>query len=172
MNKVFSFLYYSFAKKLPHSNARFSFGSNGIRVFLAKHILKNIGENVTIEKGALFSKELSIGRNSGIGVNCELQGKITIGDNVMMGPEVIIYTTHHKHDRIDIPMLEQGYEEDREVVIGNDVWIGRRVVIMPGIKIGDGAILGTCAVITKDVPAYSVVAGVPAKVLKYRHYNL
>ena len=86
----------------------------------------------------------------------------------MMGPEVIIYTSGHKFDRTDIPMIDQGFTETEPVVIGNDVWIGRRVIIMLGVNIGDGCILGAGAVVTKDVPAYSVVGGVPARIIKSR----
>lgn len=65
----------------------------------------------------------------------------------------------------------QGTEEKKMVTIGNDVWIGQRVTIMPGVTIGDGCIIATNAVVTKDVPPYSVVGGVPAKVLKSRLKN-
>jgi acetyltransferase-like isoleucine patch superfamily enzyme len=60
------------------------------------------------------------------------------------------------------------YEESHRVNIGNDVWIGTKSIIMGGIKIGDGAIIGAGAIVTKDVPSYSIVAGIPAKVIKYR----
>ena len=85
-----------------------------------------------------------------------------------MGPEVIVYTTGHKFDRTDIPMMEQGSTEERPVSIGNDVWIGRRVMIMPGVTIGDGCVIGAGAVVTKDIPPYNVAGGVPARVLKSR----
>ena len=65
-------------------------------------------------------------------------------------------------------MIEQGTETEREVNIGDDVWIGRRVMIMPGIKIGKGVIIGAGAVVTKSIPDYCIVGGVPAKVLRYR----
>jgi maltose O-acetyltransferase len=86
----------------------------------------------------------------------------------MMGPEVVIYSQSHKYDRTDIPMCEQGFSEYKEVVIGDDVWIGRRAIIMPGVHIGKGCIIGAGAVVTKDIPDYSVAAGVPARVVKSR----
>lgn len=90
------------------------------------------------------------------------------GDNVMMAPDCIIYVRNHESSRLDIPMCEQGSTEERPVVIGNDVWIGGRVIILPGVKIGDGAIIGAGSVVTKDVSEYDVVAGNPARVIKDR----
>ena len=139
-----------------------------LRRFWAKRIISGIGENVNIEKGAFFTPGLSIGNNSGVGIDCELYGKISIGNDVMMGPEVVIYTTGHKHDSVDVPMRLQGNEEPREVVIGNDVWIGRRAMIMPGVTIGDGCLIAAGAVVTKDIPPYTIAGGVPAKVVKKR----
>ena len=137
----------------------------------AKGILRYKGKNVNIERGAVFSPQVSIDDNSGIGIRCELYGEISIGKNVMMGPEVVVYTSGHKHDRIDIPMIEQGSEDSRPVSIGDDVWIGRRAMIMRGVRIGNGVIIGAGAVVTKDVPDYCIVGGVPAKILKRRDIN-
>lgn len=67
-----------------------------------------------------------------------------------------------------IPMFEQGYETDEPVIIGNDVWIGSRVTILPGARIGNGSIVGASAVVSKNVPEYCIVGGVPAKVIKKR----
>lgn len=110
---------------------------------------------------------ISIGSGSGLGVNCSVHGPLRIGDNVMMGPEVTILTHTHNIERTDIPMGQQGMRV-AEVVVGNDVWIGMRVVIMPGVKVGNGAVIGSCAVVTKDVPDFAVVGGVSAKIIKYR----
>lgn len=161
-------LYYGIAIHLPKTNARFSLGSKTIRAALVRGFVRSAGKNIDIQKGARFGKSLKIGDNSGIGINCVLQGDVSIGNNVMMGPEVWVYTRNHKHSRTDIPMRDQGFEEEKPVVIMNDVWIGSRVTILPGVKIGNGVIVGTGAVVTKDVPDYSVVAGNPAKVVKNR----
>ena len=139
------------------------------RRFWAKRIVRSCGKNVNIERKAFFTPSVSIGDNSGIGIRCEINGTVTIGNNVMMGPDVVIYTSGHRFDRMDIPMMEQGSTEEEPVVIGNDVWIGRRVMIMPGVKIGNGAVIAAGAVVTKDVPDYAIVGGVPAKIIKYRN---
>lgn len=89
----------------------------------------------------------------------------------MMGPEVVIYTSGHKHDSVDAPMMDQGMEAVKPVTIGNDVWIGRRVMIMPGVTIGNGVIIGAGAVVTKNVLDNVVVGGVPAKIIKNRENN-
>ena len=65
-------------------------------------------------------------------------------------------------------MIEQGFAEYKPVIISNDVWIGGRVIILPGISVGEGAIVAAGAVVTKDVPSYSIVAGNPAVIKKYR----
>ena len=138
-------------------------------MLIARGILEKCGKNVNIEKGANFGtgKGVSIGNNSGLGINCKIRGPLIIGDNVMMGPDVTILTHTHKIDRIDIPMWQQG-SIVKGVTIGNDVWIGMRSIIMPGVKIGNGAVIGAGAVVTKDVPDYAIVGGVPAKVIRYR----
>lgn len=80
-------------------------------------------KNVNFERLCSFTPGLPIGDNSGIGIKACINGPVTIGADVMMGQEVIIYTTRHKDDRIDIPMRKQGMADVMPVVIGNDVWI-------------------------------------------------
>lgn len=159
---------YKMAKVMPKTNATFGRVGGKLRYYCAKHICKYVGENVNIEQGAVFGRELSIGDKSGIGVDCVLSGNITIGKFVNMGPEIYIYTTNHGHDRIDIPMQEQGYTKPRPVVIDDDVWIGSRVTILPGVHIGKGSIIGAAAVVTHDVEPYTIVGGNPAKLIKKR----
>ena len=120
-------------------------------------VLRNIGESLTI------------GNNVGINHYCYIgvRGKITIGDNVIFGPRVSVFSENHNFNRSDIPIKDQG-ETRKDTVIGNNVWIGASAVILSGIKIGDGAIIAAGSVVNKDVPSNTIVAGVPAKMIKKR----
>jgi maltose O-acetyltransferase len=163
-------IYYCFARYLPASDSRFYRWVRPVRRFIAKGLFRHSGRNINIEKGAYFGdgSQIEIGDNSGIGVNCRVCGPVTIGDNVMMGPDVIILTERHRFGRLDIPMREQGYDTPAPVVIGDDVWIGTRVIVLPGVSIGKGAVIGAGAIVTKDVPEYAIACGNPARIVKYR----
>ena len=86
-----------------------------------------------------------------------------------MGPEVIFFAVNHRFDDLSKPMRMQGSIDCEHTVVGDDVWIGRRAMIMPGLKIGNGAIFATGVAETKDVPDYAIVAGNPARLKKYRN---
>ncbi len=168
--KILFILYRITAAWLPISQR--SKLSKKARTFWAKRIATRVGKNVNIERKAVFGPLLEIGDNSGVGINCEVYGPVKIGNDVMMGPDVVCYTGGHRFDRTDITMIEQGGAEIKPITIGNDIWIGRRVMIMPGVNIGDGCVIGAGAVVTKDIPPYSVAGGVPAKVIKSRKSNM
>ena len=165
-------IYHFFAKHLSDSDSRF-FGtiSKKIRGFCFNGITKSNSRNINIQKNASFAKDIKLGDNSGIGRNSIVSNKTTIGNNVMMGPEVLIYTRNHEFNDINVPMCEQGFQEFKPVVIEDYVWIGARVIILPGVKIGHGSILGAGAVITKDVEPYSIMGGNPAKKINSRGNN-
>ena len=162
-------LYRGFAMHLPISDSRINIFQKKLRGFCGKLILENCGENVNIEKGAMFSTEVSLGDYSGIGINAQINGKCTIGKYVMMGPNCTVHTRNHAFSDTTKPMMEQGFSEEKEVIIGDDVWIGSNVTILPGVKVGSHSVIGACSVVTKDVPEYAIVAGNPAKVKKYRN---
>ncbi len=167
--KISSILFYLFATYLPGSNTRLGKFSKKFRGYLFKNITGSTSKDINIERKAKFYRNIELGNNSGIGTNSVIQGPTVIGNDVMMGPEVLIYTSNHETSDTSIPMRLQGHTRPEKVIIGNDIWIGRRAIIMPGVTVGDHAIIGANAIVTKDVPPYAVVAGVPAKVIKYRN---
>ncbi len=176
MGKISRFIgrwtYFHIAKKMPISYGRGGKFGRKLRAWSAKKFLVSVGKNVNIEKGAMITSLMEIGDNSGVGINATMHGKVIIGKNVMMGPEVIVYTQNHCIARTDIPMCQQGFAESKPVYIGDDVWIGGRVIILPGVHIGNGAVVGAGAIVTKDVPDYAVVGGNPAKILYMRNEKL
>jgi len=105
--------------------------------------------------------------NYNVMINADLGGKITIGDDCMIGPYSILRASNHKFASLDMPMNIQGHTPG-QILIGNDVWIGANVTILPNVKIGDSSIVGAGSVVTKDVPPFAIVVGVPAAVIKMR----
>lgn len=135
-----------------------------LKIYMSKK--SRIKRNVIIQG----SGELRIGENSYIssfsviGVN----EKVLIGKDVMIADGVSIRDTDHAFDDLSTPMNKQGIIT-APVIIEDDVWIGYGAVITKGVKVGKGVIIGANAVVTKDVPPYAVIGGVPAKIIKYRN---
>ena len=139
----------------------------------------HLGDRVSIGKYAIvrpsniyggpIGEGLVMGNNSNIGpynyIGCS--GKITIGDNVMLAPRVSIYAENHVFDNPNITIKAQGVSK-MEVVIEDDCWIAANAVILAGVTIGKGSVVAAGSVVNEDVPAFSVVAGVPARVIKSR----
>ena len=138
-----------------------------------------LGKGIKIAAGALIQcgdkrrdpsrANIIIGDHSYIGPHCVLfgDGLIDIGEHCEFAPGVIITSRGHSFERRDIPMMQQP-SIFAKVTVMDDVWIGCNASIMPGVTIGKGAIVGAGAVVTKDVPEYTMVLGVPARVVKER----
>jgi acetyltransferase-like isoleucine patch superfamily enzyme len=94
-------------------------------------------------------------------------GRITLGDNALLGPEVFITASNYGVAAGTPVMYQDKVEAD--VVIGADVWLGVRVTVLPGVVIGDGAVVGAGSVVTKSLPANCIAVGAPAKVVGWRH---
>lgn len=169
MKTIFAFLYYSIGKHLPNSNFPLGKLFSGLRVFFAKGFLKFIGSNVTLEGNVFLGdgRDIEIGNNSHINEECWIRN-CKIGNNVMIAPYVMILNYGHNIDDVNIPMIQQGVKYYPQTVIEDDVWIGSRAIILPGIKIGTGVVIGAGSVVTKDVETYSVVAGNPANLIRSR----
>ncbi len=169
--KTFALIvYYTIAIRFPtQPMPGYKFGY-WLRRILMKFIAEKCGKDVIIKQGAYIGsgKGLRIGDRAQIGHNARIDQYVTIGNDVVMGPDVVIMTNHHAFERLDIPINRQGKLPVRPVIIGNDVWIGTRVIILPGVKIGDQAVIGAGAVVTKDVPPRAIVGGNPARIIRYR----
>ena len=116
--------------------------STKFRYFCGKLMLAECGYNVNICRGSKFSTRTCIGNNSGIGIRAEISGECHIGDNVIMGPDCQIWTVNHNFSDLNKPIKYQGNSGEKPVYIGNDVWIGSRVMILPGVRIGNGVVCG------------------------------
>lgn len=134
---------------------------------LLRQYLGSVGKNCYMEAPFCcdYASNIHVGDNFYCNFDCLFldSAPIRIGDNVMLGPGVHIYTPCHP---LDAATRNSGMEFAKAVNIGNDVWIGGRAVICPGVNIGNGAVVGAGAVVTKDVPPNTVVAGNPARVIR------
>lgn len=148
-----------------HSCRRFFYRLAGVR----------IGKGSTIHMWANFfqPKNISIGEDTIIGDHAFLDGraKLTIGNHVDIASSVMIYNSEHDLSKEDFSAIEEPVE------IGDYVFIGPRAIILPGVKIGKGAIVAAGAVVTSDVPEFTIVGGIPAKPIGERknknpHYKL
>ena len=164
-------LYYGIAYHLPSKTFRFGGGiSRKFRYWCCKHLFKKIGKVANIERHAFFGSgsKIEMGNYSSLGLNCHIPYDTIIGDYVMMGPNYYIFAEQHNTGRTDIPMVKQGNTKPKQTIIGNDIWIGRDVMMSPGRHIADGSIIAMRCVLTKDFPPYSVVGGCPCRLLKRR----
>ncbi len=126
-----------------------------------------ISPNVSFRNG----ERIAIGRDCHIGERCHLwagdsTGRITLGDYVSLAPDVFITASDYKF--VTGTPFRQQPKTERDIRIGNDVWLGAQVVVTAGVTIGDGCIVGAGAVVTKDLPPGSIAAGVPARVIGKR----
>lgn len=130
-----------------------------------------LGKNTTIGKNSIVDKYTYIGNETFINTNCMIT-KATIGNYCSIGSGVVIGPGEHHLEMISLSgrFYKSAYEEltSKPCEISNDVWIGTNAIIMRGVKIGTGAVIGAGTIVTKDVPNFAVVVGVPARILKYR----
>jgi maltose O-acetyltransferase len=148
------------------------------RFFRKKRIdfkkFKSVGLNVQIAYDCNISEpeKMEIGNNVYIGENGVYQagGGLKIGDGTIIAHNVEILTKNHNYDADDLEAIPyDGTYIAKKVVVGENVWIGSNVCIVPGVTIGEGSVIAMGSVVTKDVPAYAIVGGNPAVILKYRN---
>ena len=166
--------------KLRHKSKIFT----GRTVFIGDNVEINalsvegihIGNNFSIHRNSIIEctgvirsigKGLSIGNNVGIAQNCFIQvrGRVVIGNDVIMGPGVSIFSESHNFSNQEVAIKDQG-ETRKGVTIEDGAWIGSRAIILDGVTIGRNAVIAAGSVVNRDVPPYTIVAGIPAKIIK------
>lgn len=180
-----AYLYYVFCRAVATARYRryfkgFGKGSKlapGVRLNHANYI--TLGQNVSVMSHCVLeccptdgaAPEMTMGNDISIGewshVTCA--GRVTIGDGLLTGRFVLITDNAHGGNtmaEMDVAPLMRKTQYGGPVIIGKNVWIGDKATILPNVRIGDGAVIAANAVVTKDVPPYSVAAGCPAKVVK------
>lgn len=135
--------------------------------------LADIGPGVRMSPTASLrnGERIKIGAYSHIGANCSIWagdsvGRVTLGRHALLGPEVFITASNYQTEP-GTPVMDQPKLE-RDVVIGDDVWLGARVMVVAGVEIGDGCIIGASSVVTRSIPAGSIAVGNPARVVGHR----
>jgi maltose O-acetyltransferase len=168
VKKILYLSYILFFRFTPEDYRPYSFFFPRIRNFLVRNFVIKSGEKVRVKSNADISPNIVIGENSELGTRCMIHGNVEIGDHVIMGPDVKIYARNHIHSSLEVPIQKQG-KEYLKTIVGDDVWIAANVVITAGVKVGNHSIIAAGSVVTKDVPDYAIVGGVPAKLIKYRN---
>jgi maltose O-acetyltransferase len=168
--KIGRWIYRNIASRLPSSYLPGKEWTRGVRGYFGRFYLDYAGKNINIEPHVkILWGGVSLGDNSGFGTGSVISGNTVVGNNVMIGRELITIPRNHRFDDLDRPMIEQGFTAPTMIYIDDDVWIGDRVTILPDVHIHAHSIVAAGAVVTKDVPEYAIVGGVPAKVIKYRN---
>jgi len=171
IRKISLIIYYGIASKLPNYSYPGGVFYNWFRIKCLKNIIV-IGANCRIMKGVYIGD----GNNVQIGDNCRINenvrlDNVKIGSHVMIARDCVCLGKMHQFEDIHMPMEKQEVKVTQQTIIEDDVWIGLRVILMPGINVKKGTIIGAAAVVTKDTDEYGIYAGVPAEFIRYRKNN-
>jgi len=155
---------------MPFSHWRLFFKSKMIG--LCKDKFRDFGDGADFRPHAyaMYCSNISIGNNvvvrPGSVIEADADACVILGDDVMLGPNVYFYVNDHKFERRDVPLSAQGYFPSEDIIVQDGAWIGANSTILCGVKIGRNAVIGAGSVVTKDVPDFTIVAGVPATKIK------
>lgn len=144
----------------------------GDRVFLAEGAAitcesLTVGDRTYVAAGCVLRDRVTLGSDCTLNPYVVMAGRVTIGDDVRIASFAALYGFNHRFDGLDRPIWHQG-EDEEGIVVGDDVWIGTHAVVCDGVTVGAHSVVAAGAVVTRDVPPWSVVAGVPARVIADR----
>lgn len=166
-------LYYAFAYYLPDQSFPGGRRFRRVREVLCRQIFAEAGRGIKIESHVFFAdgRFVRIGPNSGIGTGSRVYGAI-IGEGVIVAPNALFLKENHRYDNLDAPIDGQGYTAIALPVVEDWAWIGERAIILPGRKVGRGAVIGAGAVVTRDVEPFTIVGGNPARPIGRREQGV
>lgn len=163
---------------IPLTHWRLHFKSTMRRLCSSKFLKFGVGAEFRAGAYAVCCSKISLGDRVIIRPGCMLFADprsggagITIEDDVMLGSGVHIYVHNHKFDDPSMPIMDQGYSQSELVLLERGSWIGAGTIILPGVTIGENAVVGAGSVVTKDVPAFTIVVGNSARVLRHIEEN-
>lgn len=162
-------IYEIFARRISNAFWFYPFNKFGytLRQFCVKRFIQSCGTNLRLGPGVTLAFNNTIGNHVIINENCRLQD-CQIGDYALIAPEVYTIRRNHRYEDPTTPISRQGYFDTKPPVIHRDVWLGARVILLPGIVIHEGAIVAAGAVVTQDVTSFDIVGGVPARIIGHR----
>lgn len=155
---------------LPFTHWRLHFPSSMKKVCSAK--FRRFGRDADFRPGAyaIHCSNIEIGDRVVVRPASMLfadeYASIVVEDNVMLGAGIHCYVNNHRFDRVDLPLIDQGYYHSEDVLIKTGAWVGAGAIILPGVTIGENSVVGAGSVVTKSIPEHSVAAGCPARVIK------
>ena len=161
--------YYLFATRLPDQSFPGGRVSRLIREGLCRRLFAAAGADIDVGSHVFIGdgRYIRIGSRSGLGSGSRVYGAI-IGEDVICGPGVLFLRENHRYGDLSRPIRSQAFTEPTLPVVGDGAWIGERAIILPGRRIGEGAIVGAGAVVTRDVRPYEIVGGNPARPIGHR----
>lgn len=127
-----------------------------------------VARTTLLALGSKISRDLQMGEYGYIGPLARVCPRVVMGNYVMIGPEVLFTGDDHRFERMGVPVIFSGRPDHPQTSIGHDVWIASRCIIRAGVKIGNGSIVAAGAVVVEDIAPYSIVAGVPARLVRRR----
>lgn len=133
-----------------------------------KYGLKKVDRTFYMGGASLISKDFIAGPYTFMNYGCDICPRVKVGSYVMFAPRVIITGSDHDPDQAGTPMYFTRRPDLPETIIEDDVWLGCRSIIMAGVKIGRGSVIAAGSVVTKDIEPYSIVAGVPSRLIRKR----
>lgn len=165
---LFLALYYSIAYHLPNYSFPLGRQFNRIRIGLLRNIIP-VGKDCRIMRKVYIGD----GNNVSIGDNCRINestrlDNVKIGNNVLIARESIILGKMHEFADVELPVSQQGEREVKTTIIEDDVWLGLRVIVLPGVTLRTGSIIGAAALVNRSTETFGIYAGIPARLIKKR----